>query len=160
MNKVYKIGAIVTTLCVACIAIFTLTKNESVNPETVTPNKTIVSAAETKGSPENIKDISKEELKQKIQSHEEFIAYYYQPTCHYCKKAAPDIKRKKKKHDRTIYRIDISTPENQSAFQEFDIPGTPVVVAYNRGEEIERLEGAVSAATYDGFFARRNSSAS
>lgn len=65
MNKVYKIGAIVTTLCVACIAIFTLTKNESVNPETVTPNKTIVSAAETKGSPENIKDISKEELKQK-----------------------------------------------------------------------------------------------
>ncbi|MFJ6291635.1 thioredoxin, partial [Bacillus thuringiensis] len=50
--------------------------------------------------------------------------------------------------------------ENQSAFQEFDIPGTPVVVAYNRGEEIERLEGAVSAATYDGFFARRNSSAS
>ncbi|PEA92734.1 thiol reductase thioredoxin [Bacillus cereus] len=160
MNKVYKIGAIVTTLCVVCIAIFTLTKNESVNPETVTPNKTIVSAAETKGSIENIKDISEEELKQKIQSHEEFIAYYYQPTCHYCKKAAPDINNMSKKHDRTIYRIDISTPENQSAFQEFDIPGTPVVVAYNRGEEIERLEGAVSAATYDGFFARRNSSAS
>ncbi|WP_394627031.1 thioredoxin family protein [Bacillus cereus] len=160
MKKVYKIGAIVTTLCVACIAIFTFTKNESVNPETVTPNKTIVSAAETKGSLENIKDISKEELKQKIQSHEEFIAYYYQPTCHYCKKAAPDINSMSKKHDRTIYRIDISTPENQSAFQEFDIPGTPVVVAYNRGEEIERLEGAVSAATYDGFFVRRNSSAS
>ncbi|PFJ13138.1 thioredoxin family protein, partial [Bacillus cereus] len=145
MKKIYKIGAIVTTLCVACIAIFTLTKNESVNPETVTPNKTIVSAAETKGSPKNIKDISKEELKQKIQSHEELIAYYYQPTCHYCKKAAPDINSMSKKHDRTIYRIDISMPENQSAFQEFDIPGTPVVVAYNRGEEIERLEGAVSA---------------
>ncbi|MGK9486703.1 thioredoxin family protein [Bacillus tropicus] len=160
MKKVYKIGAIVTTLCVACIIIFTLTKNGSVNPETVTPNKTIVSAAETKGSPKNIKDISKEELKQKIQSHEEFIAYYYQPTCHYCKKAAPDINSMSKKHDRTIYRIDISTSENQSAFQEFEIPGTPVVVAYNRGEEIERLEGAVSAATYDGFFARRNSSAS
>ncbi|MCP1399287.1 MULTISPECIES: thioredoxin family protein [Bacillus cereus group] len=160
MKKIYKIGAVVTTLCVACIVIFTLTKNESVNPETVTPNKTIVSAAETKGSPENIKDISKEELKQKIQSHEEFIAYYYQPTCHYCKKAAPDINRMSKKHDRTIYRIDISTSVNQSAFQEFHIPGTPVVVAYNRGEEIERLEGAVSAATYDGFFARRNSSAS
>ncbi|MCU4959597.1 thioredoxin family protein [Bacillus cereus] len=160
MKKVYKIGAIVTTLCVACIVIFTFTKNESVNPETVTPNKTIVSAAETKGSPKIIKDISKEELKQKIQSHEEFIAYYYQPTCHYCKKAAPDINTMSKKHDRTIYRIDISTPENQSAFQEFDIPGTPVVVAYNRGEEVERLEGAVSAATYDGFFARRNSSAS
>ncbi|PFB81514.1 thiol reductase thioredoxin [Bacillus thuringiensis] len=160
MKKVYKIGAIVTTLFVACIAIFTLTKNESVNPETVTPNKTIVSAAETKGSPENIKDISKEELKEKIQSHEEFIAYYYQPTCHFCKKAAPDINSMSKKHDRTIYRIDISTPENQIAFQEFDIPGTPVVVAYNRGEEVERLEGAVSAATYDGFFTRRNSSAS
>lgn len=64
------------------------------------------------------------------------------------------------KHDRTIYRIDISTPENQSAFQDFNIPGTPVVVAYNKGQEAERLEGAVSAATYDGFFARRNSSAS
>ncbi|WP_182813040.1 thioredoxin family protein [Bacillus sp. ME78] len=159
MKKIYKIGAIVTTLCVTCIVIFTLTKNESVNPETVTPNKTMVSAAETKESPKNIKDISKEELKQKIQSHEEFITYYYQPTCHYCKKAAPDINSMSKKHDRTIYRIDISTPENQSAFQEFNIPGTPVVVAYNRGEEIERLEGAVSAATYDGFFARRNSSA-
>ncbi|WP_416809103.1 thioredoxin family protein [Bacillus thuringiensis] len=160
MKKVYKIGAVITTLCVACIAIFTLTKNESVKTETITPEKTIVSAADVKGSPENIKDISKEELKEKIQSHEEFIAYYYQPTCHFCKKAAPDINRMSKKHDRTIYRIDISTPENQSAFQEFDIPGTPVVVAYNRGEEVERLEGAVSAATYDGFFARRNSSAS
>ncbi|RFB39098.1 thioredoxin family protein [Bacillus sp. dmp10] len=160
MKKIYKIGAVITTLCVIGITIFTLTKNESVNPETVTQNQTVVSAAVTKGSPQNIKDISKEELKQKIQSHEEFIAYYYQPTCHYCKKAAPDINSMSKKHDRTIYRIDISTPENQSAFQEFDIPGTPVVVAYNRGEEVERLEGAVSAATYDGFFARRNSSAS
>lgn len=28
------------------------------------------------------------------------------------------------------------TPENQSAFQEFDIPGTQVVVAYNRGEKL------------------------
>ncbi|EOQ15730.1 thioredoxin [Bacillus cereus] len=160
MKKVYKIGAVITTLCVIGITIFTLTKNESVNPETVTQNQTVVSAAETKESPQNIKDISKEELKQKIQSHEEFIAYYYQPTCHFCKKAAPDINSMLKKHGRTIYRIDISTPENQSAFQEFDIPGTPVVVAYNRGEEVERLEGAVSAATYDGFFARRNSSAS
>lgn len=160
MKKIYKIGAIVSTLCLAGIVIFTLTKNESINPENVTRNQTVVSAAETKGSPKNIKDISKEELKQKIQSHEEFIAYYYQPTCHFCKKAAPDINSMSKKHDRTIYRIDISTPENQSAFQEFDIPGTPVVVSYNRGEEVERLEGAVSAATYDGFFARRNSSAS
>ncbi|MED2186016.1 thioredoxin family protein [Bacillus wiedmannii] len=160
MKKIYKIGAIVSTLCLAGIVIFTLTKNESINPENVTRNQTVVSAAETKGSPKNIKDISKEKLKQKIQSHEEFIAYYYQPTCHYCKKAAPDINSMSKKHDRTIYRIDISTPENQSAFQEFDIPGTPVVVSYNRGEEVERLEGAVSAATYDGFFARRNSSAS
>ncbi|MEC3439802.1 thioredoxin, partial [Bacillus cereus] len=66
MKKIYKIGAIVTTLCVACIAIFTLTKNESVNTETITPEKTIVSAADVKGSPENIKDISKEELKGKI----------------------------------------------------------------------------------------------
>ncbi|WP_242312084.1 thioredoxin family protein [Bacillus cereus group sp. BfR-BA-01331] len=160
MKKVYKIGAIVTTLCVACIAIFTLTKNESVKTETVTPEKAIVSAADAERAPKNIKDISKKELKQKIESHEEFIAYYYQPTCHYCKKAAPDINSMSKNHDRTIYRIDISTPENQSAFQEFDIPGTPVVIAYNRGEEVERLEGAVSAATYDGFFARRNSSAS
>ncbi len=160
MKKVYKIGAVITTLCVIGITIFTLTNNESINPETVTRNQTLVSAAETKGAPQNIKDISKEELKQKIQSHEEFIAYYYQPTCHYCKKAAPDINSMSKKHDRTIYRIDISTPENQSAFQEFNIPGTPVVVAYNRGEEAERLEGAVSASTYDGFFARRNSSAS
>ncbi|KAA0794970.1 thioredoxin family protein [Bacillus sp. BPN334] len=160
MKKIYKIGAIVSTLCLAGIVIFTLTKNESINPENVTRNQTVVSAAETKRSPKNIKDISKEELKQKIQSHEEFIAYYYQPTCHYCKKAAPNINSMSKKHNRTIYRIDISTPENQSAFQEFDIPGTPVVVSYNRGEEVERLEGAVSAATYDGFFARRNSSAS
>ncbi|PER11004.1 thioredoxin family protein, partial [Bacillus cereus] len=109
MKKVYKIGAVITTLCVACIAIFTLTKNESVRTETIAPEKTIVSAADVKGLPENIKDISKEELKEKIQSHEEFIAYYYQPTCHFCKKAAPDINRMSKKHDRTIYRIDIST---------------------------------------------------
>ena len=87
MKKIYKIGAVITTLCVIGITIFTLTKNESVKTEIVTPEKTIVSAADVKGSPENIKDISKEELKQKIQSHKEFIAYYYQPTCHYCKKA-------------------------------------------------------------------------
>ncbi|MCW9134290.1 thioredoxin family protein [Bacillus paramycoides] len=159
MKKVYKIGAVVTTLCFAYIAIFTLTNNESIKTETVTPEKAIVSAVETKRVPKNIKDISKEELKQKIESQDEFIAYYYQPACQYCKKAAPDINSMSQKHDRTIYRIDISTPENQSAFQDFNIPGTPVVVAYNNGQEAERLEGAVSAATYDGFFARRNSSA-
>ncbi|MGX7632531.1 thioredoxin family protein [Bacillus thuringiensis] len=141
MKKIYKIGSIVTTLCVACIAIFTLTKNESVNTGTITPEKTIVSAADVKGLPENIKDISKEELKQKIQSHEEFIAYYYQPTCHFCKKAAPDINSMSKKHN----RIDISMPENQSAFHDFDIPGTPVVVAYNRGKEMQIAASKVPA---------------
>ncbi|PFE07610.1 thioredoxin family protein [Bacillus cereus] len=160
MQKVYKIGAVVTTLIVACIAIFTLTKNESVKTETATPEKAIVSAADAERVPKYIKDISKEELKQKIESQEEFIAYYYQSACQYCKKAAADINSMSQKHDRTIYRIDTSTAENQSAFQDFNIPGTPVVVAYNKGQEAERLEGAVSAATYDGFFARRNSSAS
>lgn len=160
MKKMYKIGAVVTTLFVVCITVFTLTKNESVKTETVTPEKAIVSAVDAERAPKNIKDISKEELKQKIESQDEFIAYYYQPACQYCKKAAPDINSMSQKHDRTIYRIDISTPENQSAFQDFNIPGTPVVVAYNKGQEAERLEGAVSAATYDGFFARRNSSAS
>ncbi|HDR6957700.1 TPA: thioredoxin, partial [Bacillus cereus] len=63
MKIVYKIGSVITTLCVACIAIFTLTKNESVKTETITPEKTIVSAADVKRLPENIKDISKEELK-------------------------------------------------------------------------------------------------
>lgn len=85
--------------------------------ETITPEKTIVSAANVKETPENIKDISKDELKQKIQSDEEFIAYYYQPTCHFCKKAAPDINGMSKKHDRTIYRIDISTPEIKVPFK-------------------------------------------
>ena len=91
--------------------------------------------ANVKETPENIKDISKDELKQKIQSDEEFIAYYYQPTCHFVK-SRTRYKWYVKKHDRTIYRIDISTPENQSAFQEFDIPGTPVVVAYNRVKKL------------------------
>ncbi len=65
MKKVYKIGAVITTLCVIGITIFTLTKNESINPETVTQNQTVVSAAETKGSPQNIKDISKRRIKTK-----------------------------------------------------------------------------------------------
>lgn len=74
MKKIYKIGAVITTLCVIGITIFTLTKNESVKKEIVTPEKTIVSAADAEIATKNIKDISKEELKQKIQSHEEFIA--------------------------------------------------------------------------------------
>ena len=39
MKKVYKIGAVITTLCVIGITIFTLTKNESVKTETITPEK-------------------------------------------------------------------------------------------------------------------------
>ncbi|MEC3542942.1 thioredoxin, partial [Bacillus thuringiensis] len=70
MKKIYKIGAVITTLCVVGITIFTLTKNESVKTEMVTPAKTIVSAVDGESAPKNIKDISKEELKQKIQSHE------------------------------------------------------------------------------------------
>ncbi len=48
MKKIYKIGAVITTLCVIGITIFTLTKNESVKTEIVTPEKTIVSAADVK----------------------------------------------------------------------------------------------------------------
>lgn len=59
MKKMYKIGAVVTTLFVVCITIFTLTKNESVKTETVTPEKAIVSAADAERAPKNIKDISK-----------------------------------------------------------------------------------------------------
>lgn len=158
MKKVYKIGAIVTTILVAGILIFTLTKNDAVKNEVAKPNKPIVSAADAEAKPTNVMDVSKEELKNMIESKKEFVAYYYQPNCQYCKKAAPAINSMSQKHDRSIYRIDLSTPENQSAFQDFNIPGTPVVVAYKDGQEVERIEGAMSAASYDGFFARHESS--
>lgn len=51
MKKMYKIGAVVTTLFVVCITIFTLTKNESVKTETVTPEKAIVSAVDAERAP-------------------------------------------------------------------------------------------------------------
>ncbi|MED3681929.1 hypothetical protein P4530_02555 [Bacillus thuringiensis] len=43
MKRLYKIGAIVTTLCVVCIAIFVLTK-KSAKIETAAPEKATVSS--------------------------------------------------------------------------------------------------------------------
>ncbi|ONG73326.1 thiol reductase thioredoxin [Bacillus cereus] len=100
-------------------------------------------------------EITINQLDDKIYNNEAFI-YFYKPDCPYCKKANNDIFKAAKDANVELYQIDLSKKENKRLWQDYNIGGTPTIIHFNKGEEFERIEGAVQYKAFRNFFEIKN----
>lgn len=83
--------------------------------------------------------ISPEEAIDVIKSSKVNFVYFYSPTCSHCKNATPKVNKVLSEKNLEINQYNLL--EYQKGWQEFNINGTPTLIAFKNGIEIDRLEG-------------------
>lgn len=79
------------------------------------------------------------DLQNALINQEEKIIYFYQPDCSHCKKINPTIKSITKELNVDIQTFNLKKYEKGWDF--FKIQGTPTIVHYKNGKEVNRIIG-------------------
>ncbi|MEC2709757.1 thioredoxin family protein [Bacillus thuringiensis] len=97
--------------------------------------------------------ISQEQLQQDILDKKEKIIYYYQTHCSHCAKVSPIVipMAEEMKIDMQVMNLE----EYDSAWDQFKIKGTPTIIHYKDGKELNRIEGEQSEEDFESWF-RKN----
>ncbi|CAM4386969.1 thioredoxin family protein [Bacillus manliponensis] len=97
-------------------------------------------------------ELDNQAMKNVINSNEDTFVYFYQPTCSFCIEAALILDEILKEKDITLYRIDISKESNLKAWDQYEINGTPSIIKFRDGNEVNRIEGLTDKEAYIMFF--------
>ncbi|WP_410976717.1 thioredoxin family protein [Bacillus cereus] len=139
MNKRWKIISLIVTIMILSISFFMIKSQSGVK-------------AKQKNGPDDI--ISIKELDEKKYENDTYV-YFFKPDCKFCKQANDDIYKAAKDTNVNLNRVDLSKKENKRLWDDHLIGGTPTIIHFNRGEEVERIEGAMPYETYKKFFKYR-----
>ncbi|EOP30605.1 MULTISPECIES: thioredoxin family protein [Bacillus] len=84
-------------------------------------------------------EIKVNELQNNLLKQDEKFVYFYQTNCSYCKKVSPIVIPIAKKLNIDMKMLNLE--EEQNGWNLFKIQGTPTIVHYKDGKEIDRIEG-------------------
>lgn len=84
-------------------------------------------------------EIKVNELQNNLLKQDEKFVYFYQTNCSYCKKVSPIVIPIAKKLNIDMKMLNLE--EEQNGWNLFKIQGTPTIVHYKEGKEIDRIEG-------------------
>lgn len=86
-----------------------------------------------------------------MQSPLPVIADFWASWCGPCKMFAPTFQASAAKYTNQALHIKINTEENQGLSQQLNIRSIPTLAAYVNGKEVNRVSGALPAASLDQF---------
>ncbi|CAG7613377.1 hypothetical protein PAESOLCIP111_01596 [Paenibacillus solanacearum] len=92
------------------------------------------------------------ELDQKIANKENFFLYYFGSTCPHCRATSPILMPLAKEMNVTLRQFNLD--EFKDGWEHYKIRGTPTVIYYKAGIEVERLEGEQSKEAFKNFMAK------
>ncbi|PFL19666.1 thiol reductase thioredoxin [Bacillus cereus] len=84
-------------------------------------------------------EIKVNELQNNLLKKDEKFVYFYQTNCSYCKKVSPIIIPMAKELDIDMKTLNLEKEPN--GWNLFNIEGTPTIIHYKNGKEIDRIEG-------------------
>lgn len=84
-------------------------------------------------------EIKVNELQNNLLKKDEKLVYFYQTNCSYCKKVSPIIIPMAKELDIDMKTLNLE--EEPNGWNLFNIEGTPTIIHYKNGKEIDRIEG-------------------
>ncbi|HDR6390240.1 thioredoxin family protein [Bacillus thuringiensis] len=84
-------------------------------------------------------NISFDQLQSEISNKKEKVIYFYKPDCHYCENVSPIIIPMTKEMKINLETINLK--ENPKAWEEFKIQGTPTIIHFKDGKEVNRILG-------------------
>lgn len=79
-----------------------------------------------------------DELDEKLASGESMTVYYFSPTCSYCQQTTPIVVPVAEDLDIDMVKMNLLEYEKMD---HYDIEGTPTIVHYEDGKEVDRIVG-------------------
>lgn len=97
--------------------------------------------------------ITIDQLENDISNNKEKVIYFYQTTCFHCKLVSPIIVPMAEDMNINMQVIDLET--YKEGWDKFKITGTPTVIHYKKGKEIDRIEGEQEETTFRKWFEKQ-----
>ncbi|KAA0768158.1 MULTISPECIES: thioredoxin family protein [Bacillus cereus group] len=97
--------------------------------------------------------ITIDQLENDISNNKEKVIYFYQTTCFHCKLVSPIIVPMAEDMNINMQVIDLET--YKEGWDKFKITGTPTVIHYKKGKEIDRIEGEQEETTFRKWFKKQ-----
>ncbi|OPA26147.1 thioredoxin family protein [Bacillus cereus] len=127
----------------SCLLLF-LTFIFITNKENNTSSKTVTKNDYYKNK------ITINQLENDIANNKEKVIYFYQTTCFHCKLVSPIIVPMAEDMNINMQVIDLET--YKEGWDKFKITGTPTVIHFKKGKEINRIEGEQEETTFRKWF--------
>ena len=141
MKKLAIVGSIIVILCIAIVLLTNKSQNDIIevhdNPygtDNLHPSTIELLADENY---QNI--ILPDDLQRKIESDEGTYAYFFSPTCQYCKAFTPVLMPIAEEYGVKIDQLNVL--EFNLASNTYRIESTPTLIYFENGEEVARIIG-------------------
>lgn len=152
MKKLAIVGSIIVILCVAIVLLTNKSQNDIMeahdNPygtDDLHPSTIELLADENY---QNI--ILPDGLQSKIESDEGTYAYFFSPTCQYCKAFTPVLMPIAEEYGVKIDQLNVL--EFDLAWNDYHIESTPTLIYFENGEEMARIVGDAPKEVVHEFF--------
>ncbi|MFC4559168.1 thioredoxin family protein [Virgibacillus kekensis] len=94
--------------------------------------------------------LTPDELEKKLENEEDMVVYFYSPTCPHCQQTTPYLVPLAEEMGVDLKKLNLL--EFESAWMEYGIEGTPTVVYFEDGKEVDRVNGSKSEDIFRAFF--------
>lgn len=99
-------------------------------------------------------EISIEVLQKNITEQKEQFVYFYQTDCIYCKATSPIVIPLAEEMNVDLKQLNLQ--EETEGWEKFDIEGTPTIVHFKNGQEVDRIFGQKTKEEFQEWFERNS----
>ncbi|MED4447194.1 thioredoxin family protein [Bacillus thuringiensis] len=94
--------------------------------------------------------ITPEQLQEDLSNHKEKIIYFYKTTCPHCLRVSPIVVPMAENMKINMQVLNLE--EYKQGWDMFQIKGTPTIISYKDGKEVNRILGEQSLQTFQTWF--------
>lgn len=150
MKKLFIIGGAIVILFVAIIALTNMSNNDKLKDNPYGTKKLQQSTIDQLDDANYQNIILPDDLEKKIASGEPVTAYFFSPVCTHCQAMTPKLMPIVDEMDVDLDQLNVL--EFPKAWDDYLIKGTPTIVHFRDGKEVDRLYSAVPENEIKSFF--------
>lgn len=142
MKKLSIVGMIIILMFVALIALQFFSNKEKLKDNPYDKKDLNEATIDLIGHKDYDNIIVPSDLKDKIKNEERVAVYFFSPTCMYCKEYTPTLMTVVNEHKLDIPKLNLL--EYGELFNTYEITGTPTLIVFENGKELNRIVGSVT----------------
>lgn len=151
MKKLLIIGGAIVAVFVLIIVLNNQSNKEKLKDNPYETTKLDPATIDLIGNENYNNIILPDELEKKIESGESVMAYFFSPTCSYCQQMTPVLMPIAREMNVDVLQYNLLEFSSKAAG--YNLEGTPTLVHFKDGKEIDRLYGAAPEEEIRHFFA-------